>query len=49
MAVNPESIASWGLLGGTGEGGEQGPTHILAEPIQVTLEADSLTVEIDDD
>ena len=49
MAVNPESIASWGLLGGTGEGGEEGPTKILAEPIKVTLEADSLTVEIDDD
>jgi len=49
MAVNPESIASWGLLGGTGEGGEAGPTHILAEPIEVTLSADSLTVEIDDD
>ena len=49
MAVNPESIASWGLRGGTGEGGEEGPTHILAEPIQVSLSADSLTVEIDDD
>ncbi len=49
MAVNPASIASWGLLGGTGEGGKEGPTQILAEPIQVTLEADSLTVEIDDD
>ena len=37
MAVNPESIASWGLLGGTGEGGrgEEGPTQILAEPIKV--------------
>ena len=49
MAVNPESIASWGLLGGTGEGEGEGPTQILAEPIKVTLEADSLTVEIDDD
>jgi hypothetical protein len=49
MAVNPECIASWGLLGSTGQGGEEGPTQILAEPIKVTLEADSLTVEIDDD
>jgi hypothetical protein len=52
MAVNPESIASWGLLGGTGEGGggtEPGPTQILAEPIEVVLAADSLTVEIDDE
>jgi hypothetical protein len=49
MAVNPESIVSWGLLGGTGEGREEGPTQILADPIEVTLEADSLTVEIDDD
>ncbi len=24
MAINPESIASWGLLGGSGEGGEGG-------------------------
>lgn len=50
MAVNPESIASWGLLGGTGEGGgEAGPTQVLAEPIEVSLAADSLTVEIDDE
>ena len=49
MAINPESIASWGLLGGTGEGGEEGPTQILAEPVKVFLSADSLTVEIDDD
>ena len=49
MAVNPESIASWGLLGGTGEGGEEAPTQILAEPIKVFLSVDSLTVEIDDD
>jgi hypothetical protein len=49
MAVNPESIASWSLLGGTGEGGEKGPNQILAEPIKVALEADSLIVEIDDD
>jgi hypothetical protein len=52
MAINPESIASWGLLGGSGEGGgggEAGPTQVLAEPIQVFLAADSLTVEIDDD
>lgn len=53
MAINPESIASWGLIGGTG-----GTTQIIegmditleaSEPIEVTLEADSLTVEIDDE
>jgi hypothetical protein len=49
MAVNPESIASWGLIGGTGEGGGESPPQILAEPITVTLEAESLIVEIDDD
>jgi hypothetical protein len=49
MAVNPESIASWGLLGGAGDGGEEGPTQILAEPVQIALQTESLTVELEDD
>jgi hypothetical protein len=48
MAVNPESIASWGLLGGTGEGGGESTTQIVAEPIAVDLAIDEITVELED-
>jgi hypothetical protein len=39
-------VASWGFLGDIGTG--ESETQILAEPITVTLEADEITVEIDD-
>lgn len=48
MAVNPESIASWGLLGSTGEGGGESTTQIVAEPIAVDLATDEITVELKD-
>ena len=34
MAVNPESIASWGLLGGTGEGGRKAQPKFWLSPLR---------------
>jgi hypothetical protein len=48
MAVNPESIASWGLLGKSGEGSGESTTQIVAEPIAVNLAIDEITVELRD-
>lgn len=48
MAVNPESIASWGLLGSSGGGGGENTTQIVAEPIAINLAIDEITVELED-
>jgi hypothetical protein len=48
MAVNPESIASWGLLGKSGEGSGESPTQIVAEPIAVDMAMDEITLELKD-
>jgi hypothetical protein len=48
MAVNPKGIASWGLLGSTGEGAGENPTQIVAEPIAINLAVDEITVELKD-
>jgi hypothetical protein len=48
MAVDEErikAVASWGYLGAPG--GESS-TQIIEGPVEITLEADSITVEIDD-
>jgi hypothetical protein len=47
MGVGAErikAVASWGYLGASGEEGE---TQIIEGPVEITLEADSITVEID--
>ena len=47
MAVDEErikAVASWGFLGSPGGVAE---TQILEEPIEITLAADEITVEID--
>jgi hypothetical protein len=55
MALNPKSVASWGLLAAPGAGG--GVTRIIEgleitleapEPLEVTLEATEITVELSD-
>jgi len=52
MAVNPKSVASWGLLGGGTAQLIEGPVEIAlmtSEELEVTLLADEITVEIDDE
>jgi hypothetical protein len=49
MAIDEErikAVASWGFLGAPGGESE---TQILEEPISLTIEADEITVEIDDE
>ncbi len=56
MAVNPKAVASWGLLAPAGVGGGditqviEGLEVSLAsfEPLEVTLEATEITVELSD-
>ena len=48
MAVDAErikAVASWGYLG---EPGGESLTQIVEGPIEITFEADEITVEIDD-
>jgi hypothetical protein len=47
MAVDAErikAVASWGFLG---DPGSDGVTQIIEGPVEITLTADSITVEID--
>jgi|GEM_PF-2609454 len=49
MAVDAErikAVASWGYLGDIGAG--ESTTQIIEGPIEITLEADQITVEIDE-
>jgi hypothetical protein len=48
MAVNPQGIVSWGLLGSSGEGGGETTTQIVAEPIAINLAVEEITVELRD-
>jgi len=57
MAVNPKAVASWGLLAPAGVGGGGDITQIIEglevslaslEPLEVTLEATEITVELSD-
>jgi hypothetical protein len=55
MAINTLSVASWGLIGGAGGGSTQvveGPIELTIttdDLLTVSLEADEITVEIDDE
>jgi hypothetical protein len=48
MAVNPQGIASWGLLGSSSEGGGETTMQIVAEPIAINLAVEEITVELRD-